>query len=272
MKARIIVAAIFVPLIFVLLLILPPVWLTIFIMAVAGLSGFELMRATGEAKNLRLAVYAAVSAAVIVLGHYFSAGDLVFRADLAVLMALVFAEAIAAFGKERRLKTSDVTMTLFAGAVIPYCLACIVSLKCMENGRFLVFFPFIVTMISDAGAYFVGLYFGKKKIFPHVSPKKTLEGCIGGLASALVFTLIFGLIIKLAAGLQVNFAALVVYALVGNAFTQLGDLAFSFVKREFSIKDYGKLLPGHGGMLDRFDSMIFAAPAIYVLVMVFPAF
>jgi phosphatidate cytidylyltransferase len=83
---------------------------------------------------------------------------------------------------------------------------------------------------------------------------------------------LYGVVLALAAGLPVNFWALVAYGVVAGVVTELGDLAFSLVKREFSIKDYGNIIPGHGGILDRFDSMIFAAPVIYLLVVLFPAF
>ena len=83
---------------------------------------------------------------------------------------------------------------------------------------------------------------------------------------------VYGVILAFAAGLTVSFWALIAYGVVAGIVTELGDLAFSLVKREFSIKDYGNLIPGHGGILDRFDSMIFAAPAVYLLVVLAPAF
>jgi phosphatidate cytidylyltransferase len=160
---------------------------------------------------------------------------------------------------------------LFAGCIIPYFLSVMVNLKMLENGRLYVLLPVLVTMISDSGAYFCGVYLGKRKAFPHVSPNKTVEGCVGGLLSSVVGLLLYGLILTWC-GVPVSFTAILIIAVLGNIATQLGDLAFSLVKRFYGVKDYGKLVPGHGGMLDRFDSLIFAAPAVYLLVLIFPAF
>ncbi len=132
--------------------------------------------------------------------------------------------------------------------------------------------PFIIAFITDGGAYFTGVFFGKRHPFPAVSPKKTTEGCIGGIVTGVAAVVIFGVVLHFSAGIIVNFWAMACYGLVGGIVTELGDLAFSLIKREFGIKDYGNLIPGHGGMLDRFDSMIFAAPVISLLVELFPAF
>ena len=105
-----------------------------------------------------------------------------------------------------------------------------------------------------------------------MSPNKSLEGYIGGILSGAIFLLIYGVLLEQFAGLDASLPVLAVYGLVGSAVTELGDLSFSFVKRQFGVKDYGDLLPGHGGMLDRFDSMVFAAPTLMLLVELCPPF
>ena len=141
----------------------------------------------------------------------------------------------------------------------------------MPEGRLLVLLPVISAFVTDAGAYFVGVFLGKRRAFPLVSPKKTVEGCIGGLAVGAAAMVIYGVILIFTTFHDVVFWALILYGIIGGVFTELGDLAFSLIKREYNVKDYGRLLPGHGGILDRFDSMVFAAPAIYLLVSVIPA-
>ena len=127
--------------------------------------------------------------------------------------------------------------------------------------------------MTDGGAYFTGKLIGKHKPFPNISPSKTTEGCIGGIVIGTLSLIIYGIAIEHFSSIEdVNYLALVIYGIIGSIICVFGDLAFSLVKREFNIKDFGQLLPGHGGVLDRFDSMIFTAPAIYLLVLVIPLF
>ena len=136
----------------------------------------------------------------------------------------------------------------------------------------LVLLPVICAFLTDAGAYFAGVFLGKHRGITKVSPNKSLEGYIGGILSGGIFLLLYGIILQQFAGLTVSLPIMAVYGLIGSAVTEVGDLSFSLIKRQFSIKDYGNLLPGHGGMLDRFDSMTFAAPTLLILVSLIPAF
>jgi phosphatidate cytidylyltransferase len=272
MKTRIIVAAIGIPLLLAVLLFLPPVFLAGLVTVMNGFIAYELLRATGAAVFPRFYICAVISAAAVTLLAYLKADGIYFQLVLYLLTVLMFIEAVLAYGKEKAVKLSDVLTVLFAGFAIPLALSCLIRLKMGDPGRCLVMLPFICTMVSDSGAYFTGVYLGKHKGVLKVSPNKSLEGFIGSLASLIVGMMIYGLILRFAVKLDVNFGLLLIYAVVGNLMTQLGDLAFSFIKRENGIKDYGNLIPGHGGMLDRFDSMIFAAPVIYIMVTLFPAF
>lgn len=272
MKTRIIVAAIFVPILFVVLFFLPPVWLTILTALICAFITFEFLRALKSAQNLRTYVYAAVSAVLIPFGFYFGAGEMVFRAVIFLLAAIMFVEAMVAYEKEKNLGLAEILPVIFCGAVIPLFLSSLVSLKMMENGKLYVLLPIIAAFLSDSGAYFVGMFMGKHKAFPKLSPKKTVEGCVGGLLSTVIAMLLYGLILMLSTDLEISFLILIVYGIVGSLATQIGDLAYSLIKRQVGVKDYGNLIPGHGGMLDRFDSMSFAAPTMLLLVTVLPAF
>ena len=132
--------------------------------------------------------------------------------------------------------------------------------------------PVICAFLTDAGAYFAWVFLGRHRGITKVSPNKSVEGYIGGILAGGLFLLLYGLLLLRFAGLAVSLPTLAVYGLVGSAVTELGDLAFSFVKRQYGVKDYGHLLPGHGGMLDRFDSMVFAAPMLLLLVELAPPF
>ena len=148
----------------------------------------------------------------------------------------------------------------------------LIYLRSQPQGRYLVLLPVICAFLTDAGAYFAGVFLGKHRGITRVSPNKSLEGYIGGILSGAIFLLLYGVILHRFAAIEPNYAALAVYGLVGSAVTELGDLSFSLIKRQYGVKDYGTLLPGHGGMLDRFDSMIFAAPAVWLMVELWPAF
>jgi phosphatidate cytidylyltransferase len=127
-------------------------------------------------------------------------------------------------------------------------------------GAMLVLFTVLCTVAVDTGAYFVGKAIGKRKLAPVLSPGKTVEGAVGGFAFAVVLALLLGLWLKLPLGFCAAAGVLI------GILAQLGDLSKSAIKREIGVKDFGKLIPGHGGVLDRFDSLMFTGPAVYWLV------
>ena len=111
------------------------------------------------------------------------------------------------------------------------------------------------------------MLFGKHKLIPEVSPKKTVEGAVGGIFGGIIFMVIYGLICSKGFAKEINWITLTVLGMLGAVLSQFGDLAASWIKREFGIKDYGSLLPGHGGVLDRFDGWIYALPLIWLIML-----
>jgi len=271
MKIRIIVAAIFLPIVFIIIFYLPAYAFAVAIALVCVVSAYELLRATGVKGNDRVGIYAVFSAALIPAGVYFDAGLHVFQAVVLALACLMFVEAIIVYKSKKQISFAQVVIVLFAGAVMPLMLSSLISMKNMPEGRLIVLLPIIAAFVTDAGAYFIGVFFGKKRPFILVSPQKTVEGCIGGLVAGVFSMVIYGIILAASTRHLVTFWALILYGLIGAFLTELGDLSFSLIKREYDVKDFGRLLPGHGGMLDRFDSMVFTAPAIYLLMTVIPA-
>lgn len=124
-----------------------------------------------------------------------------------------------------------------------------------------VVYALLVIWMTDTGAYFTGRKIGKRKLWPDISPNKTIEGFVGGIIWAVVFACIFQLFIPIASSYVILIAVTVVASIVG----QLGDLVESAIKRHYDVKDSGKLLPGHGGILDRFDSLLFVLPLLHLL-------
>lgn len=133
-------------------------------------------------------------------------------------------------------------------------------------GFFAVWLIFIAAWVSDTFAYFTGVLIGKHKAFPVLSPKKTIEGCLGGVVFAGLAGLLYAFALNKGGVIDSDlYIPFLILGLAGSILGQLGDLAASAIKRNYEIKDYGKLIPGHGGIMDRFDSVIFVSPFIYVL-------
>lgn len=129
------------------------------------------------------------------------------------------------------------------------------------DGLLYIVFALVVVWSTDSGAYFVGRKLGKHKLWPEISPKKTVEGFVGGIVIAVIAAVIFELI----AGLDVNWALFLIVTVVASVIGQLGDLVESAIKRHYGVKDSGNILPGHGGILDRFDSLLFVLPLLHFL-------
>lgn len=161
----------------------------------------------------------------------------------------------------------DVSVTLMGFFYIAFLLGNIFLLRIHKNGQYIVWLPFICAWCSDTGAYFIGCNFGKHKLAPVLSPKKSIEGAIGGVVSAALGGALFGFAVFRFFPLEESSFILGCAFIggIGAVFGQLGDLVASSIKRFTNIKDFGKIMPGHGGVLDRFDSVLFTAPIVYIL-------
>ena len=157
-------------------------------------------------------------------------------------------------------------MTAFFGMVyVGVMLSYIYQTRVLPGGAFLVWLIFLCSWGCDTCAYCVGVLIGKHKMAPKLSPKKSIEGGIGGLAGAALLGALYALAINKWGGASAGVGEYALICFVGGIISMIGDLAASAIKRNHEIKDYGKLIPGHGGILDRFDSVIFTAPVIYYL-------
>lgn len=164
-----------------------------------------------------------------------------------------------------KIQPKDIFVTFFGICYVIGFLVFIPLLYAMPNGKFLIWYIFIAAWGTDTFAYAVGMKFGKHKI-TKISPKKSVEGCIGGTIGAVVIALIYTAVVKQYVDLELSYVFVGVITLILSVLSQLGDLSASSIKREMDIKDYGNLIPGHGGMLDRIDSIIFVAPFAYFLL------
>lgn len=266
LKTRIIVSASLLP-ILVAVLLAPPIFGGILIGLLGAVAAYELLWNTALVKHPRLVAYTMAFAVAQGVWTALGSAQVWGLAGVICFAGLLFMELLLA---RTKLSFEKTTVCLFAGLLIPYFLCAVVRIRMMPMGMALVLMPFLQCFMSDTGGYFIGVFWGKHKLCPTVSPKKTVEGLLGGMVFAVGGTLLFGLVMSLCCGYRVNFFYAILYGVVGSLASLVGDLTYSVVKRQTGIKDFGKILPGHGGVLDRFDSTTFVAPVMELMLVVLP--
>lgn len=184
---------------------------------------------------------------------------------IAVIFALVAFMFVYVF-RFPEYHAEKVMSAFFCLVYAPVMISFIYMTRELEYGIYVVWLIFISSWICDTCAYLTGSAIGRHKLTPRLSPKKSIEGAAGGILGAMIVGGLYGLLVAEKSGQSPEMAgAFVVISGVGAVVAQIGDLAASAIKRNHQIKDYGKLIPGHGGIMDRFDSVIFTAPMIYAL-------
>jgi len=168
--------------------------------------------------------------------------------------------------KHKKVSVTDAAMVIFSVVYIPYFLTNLLYIREMESGNLLIWLPFVGAFLTDTCAYFAGVFLGKHKLCPNISPKKTIEGSVGGILGCMGACMLYGFIIQKYWSVNVNYLNLAILGMIMAIVSQIGDLSASIIKRKFGIKDYGNLFPGHGGILDRLDSVIMIAPAVYLFL------
>ncbi len=256
LKTRIKTAAVLIPLLVILLCISHyPYVMEIFISLLSVCGVYELYKATNLTdKELPFAVSLVVGAVIpfVKIPYYMPVITVSFLISVTVFLLLM-----KFFGKYQLNKIYKVFPI---SLMIPLFYSSFVHIRSLDKGLYFLVLFVLVCIITDTAAYFVGRAMGKHKLAPNVSPKKTVEGSIGGSACAVIIVLVIGLVLDLVTSLNINYLWLGIYTLLASVIDQIGDLAMSVIKRTVGIKDYSDLMPGHGGVLDRFDSYMFVAP------------
>lgn len=190
------------------------------------------------------------------------------------LIALVLVLLLAMLKGYAYTTFEDVAVSVFAGALVPFGFSVFIRLRDMfqieQFGIYLIFYGLICALATDSGAQLAGMAFGKHKMSPNISPKKTVEGAIGGLIFSLILNAVAIILYNRLADFKMDeFAVTVLLAacLPVSFLGMMGDLSASVLKRNFGVKDFGKIFPGHGGVMDRFDSSIFTLPVTYALAL-----
>ena len=267
MKTRILVAAIGLPLLLLVLLAMPAIATGILISAMSVIAVYELLIGTGLVKDIRLA---AVSALMALFIGIWSSGHREWEAFLLAMWLYFMAMFGLMIASHARVRFESVCISAFAGIVVPMLLSALTRILTLDYGKFYILIPLVLSFGTDSAAYFVGMAFGRHKMAPVISPKKSWEGAAGGVLGGIVLMVIYALVLDVAFAFEVNYGAAIFYGILGAVTCVLGDLAFSVIKRQTGIKDYGALLPGHGGILDRFDSMCFVAPLAETMILFLP--
>lgn len=160
----------------------------------------------------------------------------------------------------------DLAITVFSLIYIPFMFSFIKLILMMDNSRLLIWYVFLGAFACDTFAFFIGSKFGKKKLCPDVSPGKTVEGAFGGILGVIIAYIVITYIANRYFAISIDMLMILVAAIIAGIAGQFGDLSGSAIKRYCKIKDFGNLIPGHGGILDRFDSVLFVAPVIYIFL------
>lgn len=274
MKQRILVAVVGIPLLLAVLCWAPDWATALLLAALSVIAAHELLTAVcGAEKAKRWTALPAVTGALVIAAVYFSgehyadspAGTVLRWLIAAAVLALLLASVLT-YGRTGALVLQDVCVMAVAGLVIPWAFSCMLQLHMLPHGAGLVLMPLVAAFCSDSAALFTGMACGRHKMAPLVSPHKTVEGALGGIAGGVVGMVIFRIVFYFCTLVPLHIGWCVVIGLAGALMGELGDLSFSVIKRQVGIKDYGRLLPGHGGVLDRFDSVLFAAPMIRMIV------
>ena len=265
MRSRVLVSVIGVPIILVVIL-WAPVWvLAVTLALLSAIAAFELMRCVGVVKS---AGQSCVLSNTAILGALFAVFvqyqyDDLYAALIVAYTLLIFAYAVYRAGE---IKFQQIMAALFAMYALPYAFASFLRLHEMGVHRAYLLLPLLFSFCSDTAAFFAGHAFGKHKLAPRVSPHETVEGAVGGLLGDIVGGLVFAFFVNAAFGERLDYLGIAVLGVGCSVIAQLGDLSFSLIKREFGVKDYGHIFLAHGGVLDRFDSVLFVAPVVVELL------
>lgn len=235
----------------------------------AALAVFEMLRCCGLDKKYALSVPLVAIGAIAPLSvRLFDDFSALLTYAMPLIIALVFYFLALMVFSKGKISVEDISVAGFTSFYIIFAFVALIALRYYEPmGAYTYILVFVGAWITDIFAYFCGMLFGKHKLIPEVSPKKTVEGSVGGIIFCGLSFILYGVILKYGLQVQfdVNYIQLFVYGIAASLVSQIGDLSMSAVKRHYGIKDFGKIFPGHGGMLDRFDSILAVSSVLFIL-------
>ena len=268
MKTRVISAIVGLVLLFAVLCLFETAVLDVAVTALTVIAVYEMINAVGLAKNKAFTGVCAVFAALFSTSYYQTFSSLTgFVEFIFAIIVLIFV-----LSNHKEMKAADAAFAFMFTVMIPRAFSTILLLRSYGEpvSYFLLLMTLAVAWLNDTCAYFSGFFFGKRKLCPEISPKKTVEGAIGGVFGDVAICCLLAFVFTKITGYSVNWVSFVIFVPLGAVVAILGDLCASIIKRQYGIKDYGKIMPGHGGIMDRFDSWIFVAPILYLWNIYFP--
>ena len=243
----------------------------------ASIAVFELLRALGVHREYFVSIPAYLIALLLpVFAHSgFVSADrqkaYILLIALVLFGFLMWLMACAVLSRGR-IKYDLISPAFMAVTYVTVSFSSLSLIRYMENGAFFFGLVFVTAWMCDSFAYFTGMLFGKHKLAPELSPKKTIEGSIGGIVFAIIGCVLYGVIVEAVSPREADYIILAITGLFLSVVAQIGDLFASLIKREHGIKDYSKLLPGHGGIMDRFDSILAISTVLMAICFLFPPF
>lgn len=286
MKTRLLTAAVGIPLALAVLIasVYFPTVLYVALFALCMIGIFEALRATGANKARIIYVPCFVYGAIVMVSPFFGSAANMFGAVSAMSLVYLFVMFAILLRKHSvlRIETLCTAMVLTMFVSFPFMTVELIFSAMLKNadgtpsyanGIALVAYCLMLAWVADGGAYFVGRAFGKHKLAPVISPNKTIEGSVGGFITSMIISLaaayIYSDVLNYIDG-ELNILNLFIISAACILMSMFGDISFSAVKRQYGVKDFGNLLPGHGGVLDRFDSVLFVCPTFYLLSYLLP--
>lgn len=239
---------------------------------ICAIGVYELMKASGLCEN-KLFLCLGIGFGVLAPFFYIPPH---YDLRIPAIILLVFLFFLVLLQLHNRVDIGKFSFVCGSSIALSFSLCCLIYIR--EESKFYalyyIFLTFALAWICDGGAYFVGRFFGKHKLAPIISPKKTIEGAIGGIFFNFIFAFILTAIFShwVYNDIPAHIPSLLIITLLGSVLGMIGDLVASAIKRQFGIKDFGNLIPGHGGVIDRFDSVLFVLPFLYFAIKYIPVF
>ncbi len=276
MKQRVITAILFGIVFIGAMLLMNTIAFPVFVALLSCIAVWEIEKATGLSNKLIIVSSLVFSALIPFLVHFGVNVPVAAVGGLYVIITLIL--MLIRFEQTR---FEQAVIAIFASVCVPYSFSLMIVFRDIDKhfdgfkrieGIFLLIFVFFASWMTDTFAYFVGRKLGKHKLCPKISPKKTVEGLIGGILGAVLLSeLLLFVFIKFffEGGSTFTYVEVAIFAIILSGVSVFGDLAASTIKRNFGVKDFGNLLPGHGGIMDRFDSALFVMPVAYAIISLF---